>query len=255
MVAQESNTKSDERCGEHLDCDMLREFLRHENVTQQHTMKLKVHIAHLMHNLHQAGISNQTGRLAMNNLQAKMDELQTTYTMSEATRARLETELQEERLEHQGTRESLTHEINSHADTQKTLECCWETLKKLGDFCDYVTSLLNGKPANEDMEKRTNVADLTLEIEFRKQTMKDMTKDIELKEEKWSIDIAALEQKLQDQAAKHEDSVRANDLWVAELEHMLSELQGKDEQYMDLNGLPWQDTRRKRRTRRSTIKH
>ncbi len=255
MVFKEGTAKSGKPCGEHLDCDMLREFLRREDISRQHTLKLEVHIANLMHNLHQAGIGNQSGRLTMNNLQAKLDELQTAYTASEATRARVESELQEERLEHRGTRESLTHEINSHADTQKTLECFWETLKKLGNFCDYVTGLLNGKPANEEMEKQTNVADLTLEIEYRKQTMVDMKKDEELKEEKWTIDLAALEQKLQDQAAEHEDSARANGLRVAELEQMLSELQGKDEQYVDLNGLPWQDTRRKRRTRRSIIRH
>ena len=212
MVAQKRDTKSDEWCGEHLNCNMLRKFLQHKDVSQQQTLKLEVHIAHLMHNLHQVSISNQNGQLVMNILQIKMDELQTAYTVSKVNQAWHEIELQEEWLEHWGTQKCLTHKINSHADTQKTLKCCWETLKKLGDFCDYVTDLLNSKPANKNMKKQTNIADLMLKIEFRKQTMNDMMKEIELKEEKWKINITALKQKLHDQTAKHEDTVQKNDL-------------------------------------------
>lgn len=117
MIFKKKTTESDKPCDKHLNCNMLREFLWHKDVSWQHTLKLEVYIAHLMHNLYQAGIDNQNSCLSINNLQAKMNELQTAYTAFEATQAQHESELQKKQLKHQLTQKSLTHKINSHVNT------------------------------------------------------------------------------------------------------------------------------------------
>lgn len=229
----------------------MQEFFRREDSSRQRAQKLEVQIVHLSHNLHQAGVANQNGRLVVNNLQANLNQLQTAYAASEAARMKSENGLQEERLEHRGTRESLTHEINTHADTEKSLSCCWQTLKKLGDFCNYISNLLDGKPEDRDMEKQINFADLMLEVEFRKQTIDDLKKEVRVREEKRDFDVAALEQKLKNEAGEHEDTLKEKDYRIAELECMLFEQQVKEEPDLNHPSMPPLNNKRKRRTRRS----
>ena len=193
--------------------------------------------------MQQLGAANQNGRLALNNQQINMAQLQAAYAASEAARAKCETDLQEERLDHRGTRESLTHELNSHADTEKTLGCCWQTMTKFGEFIDYLNRLLDGKPADEDTEKQFGLSDLLLEIEFRKQTIIDLKKEVQKKEEQRNLDVTVLEEKLQVEASQHEVALKAKETRIAELEHTL-------QQNSDYDSVYPMNSRRKRRARR-----
>jgi len=226
--------------GSQSGCELVREvveeILHREDIHQQRFQQLELQYTHLNRSLHQAGIANQNSRLALNDIQAQYDQLQSTYAAEQAARRKCDDELQNERLEHRATRESLTHEINSHADTEKTLGCCWESLKKMGDLCDYINQTLDGKPAPEDREKQFGYADLVMENEFRKQAIEDLEKKLTREEEK-DIQIAALTQQLQDEAAQHEESLKLKEHQIAELELKLEK--------------PPMATRRKRRARGS----
>ena len=214
----------------------MEEFLHREDIHQQRFQQLELQYTHLNRSLHQAGIANQNSRLAFNDLQGRYDRLQSTYVAEQAARRQCDDELQNERLEHRATRESLTHEINSHADTEKTLGCCWESLKKMGDLCEYVNKMLDGKLVPEDQDRQFGYADLVMENEIRKQTIEDLEKRLPREGEK-DVQIAALMQKLQDEVAQHEKSLKLKEHHIAELE-------------LKLERSPM-TTRRKRRARRS----
>jgi len=230
-------------CDRQSECAWVKEFFRRDDVSRQHSQKLEGQVAHLSRNLEQLGAANQNGRLAVNNLQVNMGQLQAAYAASEAARAKCENELQEERLDHRGTRESLTHELNSHADTEKTLSCCWQTMKKFGDFIDYINGLLDGKPEDEDVEKQFRLSDLMLEIEFRKQAIDDLKKEVQAKEDQKTLDVTTLEQQLQDEASQHEMALRAQETRIAELEQTL-------QRNLDHDSVNTMDPRKKRKTRR-----
>lgn len=193
--------------------------------------------------MQQLGAANQNGRLALNSQQVKTTQLEAAYAASEAARAKCETDLQEERLDHRGTRESLTHELNSHADTEKTLGCCWQTMNKFGEFIDYVNRLLDGTRADEDTGTQFGISDLLLEIEFRKQTIDDLKKKVQMVEEQRTLDVTVLEEKRQVEASQHEGALKAMATRIAELEHT-------SQQNSDYDTVYPMSSRKKRRARR-----
>ena len=108
-----------------------------------------------------------------------MGQLHAVYAAFQTAWVKCENKLQEEWLNHCETQKSLTHELNSYTDTEKTLSCCWQTMKKFDDFIDYLNSLLDDKLKNKNVKKQFRLFDLMLEIEFWKQIIDNLKKKIQ----------------------------------------------------------------------------
>jgi len=113
-------------------------------------------------------------------------------------------------------------------------------MKKFGDFIDYLNGLLDGKPEDEDVKKQFRLSDLMLDIEFRKQTIDDLKKEVQEMEDQRNLDVTALEQQLQDRASDHEMVISAKETRIAELEQTL-------QQNLNHNSVYPMDPRKRRR--------
>jgi len=124
-------------------------------------------------------------------------------------------------MEHRATRDVLSHEVDGHTETEKTLGCCWKTLMRLGNVCGCVGKLLDGQRV--DAETRFKYADLLLEIEFRKQRTIDLESELAQKDEKSNLIITAQREEIQKEAAQHKELLQAKDHQIMELERSLAD--------------------------------
>lgn len=172
-----------------------------------------------------------------------MGQLHAAYAASQTAWAKCKNKLQEEWLNHCRTKKSLTHELNSHMNTEKILSCCWQTMKKFDDFIDYINDLLNDKSKNENVKEQFRLSDLMLEIKFQKQIIDNLKKKVQGMKDQWNLDVTALKQQLQNRASDHEMMIKVKKTQIVKLEQTL-------QQNLNHNSVYLMNTRKRHRAQR-----
>lgn len=172
-------------CRGRSDWDFLADFYRRENDNKQERCKLEWDLHYISQALNQSSHSAQNDRKTLLELQSQLTEAQNLVTAHDVARGKAFEQLEEERLEHRGTREALRFEQERHGDTTKYLEVVYQTMKRAGAAIDSI---------KEHSEENSNsaYAVLTLENELKKQEVEELTDTVKVKEQKYKLDISEM---------------------------------------------------------------
>ena len=137
----------------------------------------------------------------------------------EAARARLENELLKERQEHRTCQDSLTHERLRHSETERTLNCLWESHQKLGDVIAKIPC--HAENMRDSSPQSINVTDLVLEVAAKSQRMRALEAQLEQAQDQHHVEIVQLRDNLKQEYHKNAENTMAYTQRIHELETAL----------------------------------
>ncbi len=161
-LSQDNHAPNCRECARRSDWDVLHAFYRREEAARLQVGELQAQVTRLNAALQHAGINAQSDRIALNKSHTHLQELQYGYSVSEATRAKCENQLHEERQELRLTEEALGQERRYAQEAERNLGWVWNAHARLGEILSRV-----GGPAQEGVAP-WNIADLLLELEAKR---------------------------------------------------------------------------------------
>ncbi|KAI4134255.1 MAG: hypothetical protein LQ347_001676 [Umbilicaria vellea] len=145
-------------CATRSNWDFIKEFYQREETAKQQ-------VAYVNEALRQAVTINQNNREIMKQTNTHLREIQTGYQASEATRARFENELHDERQEHQFCQESLCQERAKLLEVDKQLNHVWNSYESLSNVLKDVKGQvpdIEGSGDSGDQVRTVMVTDLVM---------------------------------------------------------------------------------------------
>ena len=207
----------------HSDWDFLKMFYQREEIAKQQIHGLNSHVAQLNAALQHAGYTSQQDRKALNKSHTHMMEFQEGFHQSEAGRARLENELHDERQEHRMCQENLDHERKRHVETEKTLECFWNSHNRLREVLSKVHCHARGQP----QEMTYDVTDLVLETTSKWDKIQELERMLQQQKSERQAESEEFERKLQRESIRHAEESMAQAQQIRDLEFLLQSEQMK----------------------------
>ena len=154
--------------------------------------------------LHHAGATSQKDRVALNKAHEHLNELQAGFRQSDTARARLENELHEERQEHRMCKEDLDHERARYKQTEKSLECIWNSHNKLGEIMSRVECEVDSN-VQQVSRMRYNITELVLELAGKSQRIENLESTLEQTRHQHHDEVLQLKNKLQTESEQHSE--------------------------------------------------
>ena len=182
-------------CHERSHWDWLGEFYQHEQLLRQQKEKLEMELRYMSNALHQASYTAQNERRILNQLQNELTEAQNLNKDHERGRVEEKQILEDERLEHRGTREALKFEQSQHAETTKYVEALYEAHQKSN-------SIIAGFVELPDDEQGFDPAGLILDNELKKQGIQELEDALRIKDQLYKLDISKLQEKSNEKDAE-----------------------------------------------------
>ncbi|KAI9767509.1 MAG: hypothetical protein M1835_007030 [Candelina submexicana] len=178
-----------QKCLDRSHWDFLRDFYHREQVAQHQKQRLEWDNHFLSNAIRQAGYTTHNERRILNELQNELTKAQNLNKDHERARAEGTEMLEEERLEHRGTREALKFEQDQHAEMTKYTEALYEAQQKMGTILDEIDQ-------QSDRDQLFDSAGLILDNELKKQAIQELDDSLRVKDQKYKLDIANLQRKL-----------------------------------------------------------
>ena len=227
-------------CGGRSNWDFLREFYQREEINKAQVQSLNQHVTQMNSALRHCGHTAQKDRVALNKAHEHLRELQHGFNQSEMERAKFENLLHEERQEHRLCQENLTHEKVRHEETEKHLECIWNSHKRLGDIVSGTHCVID-----EDKEEAYGEYDITglvLELEAKASRISSLEAEMKEDRDRAHSSIENLEVHVQGLKAS-----QAEELAAAQLRYHELDLHFRREQARPFQDSPAATTNRRRR--------
>ena len=150
-----------------------------------------------------------------------MQQIQDGLAQSEAARARLENELLKERQEHRTCQDSLTHERLRHSESERTLNCLWESHQRLGDVMAKIPC--HAENMRDSSPQSFNVTELVLEVAAKSQRMRALEAQLEQAQDQHHVEIVQLRDNLEQEYHKNAENTMAYTQRIHELETTLQQ--------------------------------
>ena len=152
--------------------------------------------------MHHVELASQNDRIALNKAHAHLKELQAGYSQSEASRARFENDLHEERQEHRMCQEALNHERIRHSETEKNLNCVWNAHTRLGEIIFKAPYQMTAS-GEEKTGDSIDITELVLELEAKAFKIQGLEDALIHQQEQSHSDLLLIEGRLHERSVQH----------------------------------------------------